>query len=70
MLPALLAGLAGALAVARRRRERHYPGLVFEDLPPDAIQTLSIFESLGPVTLPYTTHLYGLCPLRYRRRAC
>ena len=45
MLPALFAGLAGALALARRRRERHYPGLVFEDLPPDAIQTLSIFES-------------------------
>jgi hypothetical protein len=44
MLPALLAGLAGALAVARARRERHYPGLVFEDLPPDAIQTLSIFD--------------------------
>jgi hypothetical protein len=44
-LPAILACLAGALALARRRRERHYPGLVFEDLPPDAIQTLSIFES-------------------------
>jgi hypothetical protein len=43
-LPALFAGLAGVLALARRRRERLYPGLVFDDLPPDAIQTLALSE--------------------------
>jgi hypothetical protein len=43
-IPLVLAGLAGLLAQTRRRRERQYPGLVFEEEPLDAILTLSIFD--------------------------
>ena len=44
LLPGTLIGLATILAIARHRRERQYPGLVFEEPPLDAYQTLSIFD--------------------------
>jgi hypothetical protein len=47
VLPIVLVGLATVLARVRRRRERQYPGLTFEEEPLDAIQTLSIFDYAG-----------------------
>jgi hypothetical protein len=42
--PILLAGLAFALALARRRGEHRRANLVFEEPPLDAFQTLALFE--------------------------
>ncbi len=45
LLPVALLGLAGVLIRVRERRERQQAGLVFEEPPLDAIQTLSLSES-------------------------
>jgi hypothetical protein len=42
LLPVALLGLAGVLMRVRARRERQQAGLVFEEPPLDAIQTLSL----------------------------
>ena len=47
LLPVALLGLAGVLMRVRERRERQQAGLVFEEPPLDAIQTLSIFDYGG-----------------------
>lgn len=44
LLPVALLGLAGVLMRVRARRERQEAGLVFEEPPLDAIQTLSLTE--------------------------
>jgi hypothetical protein len=44
LLPIALLGLTGLLMRVRRGRERQQAGLVFEEPPLDAIQTLSIFD--------------------------
>jgi hypothetical protein len=46
-LPLALASLASILVFVRRRRERQQSGLVFDEPPLDAIQTLSIFDYAG-----------------------
>ncbi len=46
-LPVAFACLAGILMFVRRRRERQQSGLVFDEPPFDAIQTLSIYDYAG-----------------------
>jgi hypothetical protein len=44
LMPVVLLACWYALSLERRRRERLCGGLVFEEAPVDAFQTLSIFD--------------------------